>query len=379
MVKIAVVTGSRADWGLLNLIAHRIEYDPALFDRVKLTIIPCGSLLRGEFSQIYRQIQYDYSRVYPLTGDCTGDSAMSICGAGSDIEFSMSGYLSNQNCDAVIILGDRWESFHAAVAAHIHDVPIIHIHGGEVTIGSYDDAFRDCISRMAELHFPATEMAAKRLRKILKVQHGTASMHDVFMYGALGCENLYIINPNLDPGYDVVISYYPETKGSQGQLSLHDVMSVFNKPENSHLKILHTGVSMDKGSSDFKAYSCLNVDVKADMDRMTFLGHLKNAKMIVGNSSAGIIEAPCLNTLTLNIGDRQSGREFASSVWTVRTLEQLENEVRYILSLYNTMDHARIEENFKVMYRPYSATNTAQNITDEIIQTLERGIRDGVR
>jgi len=223
--------------------------------------------------------------------------------------------------DMVLVLGDRYEIMAATIAAHVNKIPVAHIHGGEVTAGAYDDAFRHSITKMAQLHFPATESSLERIIRL--GEHPDT----VFNVGALGCDGL-TPRKYRKPTGDIVVLLHSETLSDTQQNAKFILCEIANRG---------IGATFVYGGNDF-GWACLNSAIRDfcmsgyakkhcaslekikdskkvyNLPRLDFLDLLRNSDAIVGNSSAGIIEAPALGVPTINIGDRQKGRERAYSV-----------------------------------------------------------------
>jgi len=299
MRKIAVVTGSRAEWGLLEpLLCKMCDYGFPI--DLYVTGAHC-SLLHGQ-TEIEIAKQWDFERVPIVMAE---DSRESICNSFG-MAISHFGLIWGQEKPAyLLVLGDRYEILAACIAAHIHNIPIIHIHGGEITKGAYDNAFRHSISHMASIHFPATIKAEVFLNDM-----GKRNIYDV---GALGCEGLEKYEGEREN--KLIVLCHPETLG---EFQLDFLYSVL-KDRMEYL--IFIGPNADNGSdkilSNFVEYFNryeYGYELHKSLTRDIFIQELKTAKAIIGNSSCGIIEAPVLGTPTINIGDRQKGRERASSI-----------------------------------------------------------------
>lgn len=298
MVKLALVTGSRAEWGILEPLARRLQRDPD----IDLCLIVTGAHLSPEYGATAEQIALPIAAKIEcvLSSDTpTGASR----GTGLAI-ISFAEVYARLEPDLVMVLGDRYEILASVIAAHMARIPVAHIHGGDVT-GNYDDAFRHAITKMAQIHFPACESARHRI-----IQLGERP-DTVFDVGCLGCDGLY--RQQHGDGRLVVI-YHPVTLGDESIDPLIAVLS--ERPEH----IVFIRPNADNGAHaicraiDRFAANYPLVDVHTTLRRKDFIALLREASAIVGNSSAGILEAPALGVPTINIGQRQAGREKAASV-----------------------------------------------------------------
>jgi UDP-hydrolysing UDP-N-acetyl-D-glucosamine 2-epimerase len=210
-------------------------------------------------------------------------------------------WLFDNHIEKLVVLGDRYETVAASLGAYTLHIPIVHLEGGEYTTGSLDDGYRWCVSNMATWHCAATYDSARRLRD--------ARMVYVYHTGALGCHKLYnVVRDDTNP-YDYVFCYHP----SNTQYNPLPYVKLLA----SRGTVLWIGPNMDAGSGLIRTQMHTlspNVTTIPSLPRSCFLTTVKSAKLIVGNSSAGIIEAPSLGVISINIGDRQKGRETAKSV-----------------------------------------------------------------
>lgn len=209
----------------------------------------------------------------------------------------------NNAYDAVLLLGDRFEIMAAAMASHLARVPIAHIAGGDVTLGSYDDAMRDCISRMAKWHFTTSAAATERLKSLgyAKVYLVGSPGIDYIMHGKWRGERPY-------PQPYVVVSYQPETIDGTNEIAL-----VLENLPSDKLPVIFMP-NMDKGSEEIRhavlSYAVERGDavIVESMPHDQFLNLLLHCDKFIGNSSAILYEAPTLGIKTLMIGRRQEGR-----------------------------------------------------------------------
>ena len=303
-MKIAVLTTSRADYGLLEKLIGRI-YDDL---DVKLCLFVSGSHVCPEFGLTLKEIKFPISeRIEILLSSDTPTAVSKAIGLGC---ISFAEALERRKPDWIILLGDRFETFAMATVAHVMRVPIAHLHGGEVTRGAIDDAFRHSITKMSYLHFVCAEEYRGR---VIQLGEHPERVHNV---GGLSLEGIdKHIFTGKRKGY--LVSLHPET--------LQDDMPRFIDMFLEHLS--HQGEPLyfclshgDDGSRflNRKIVNFVGKDNKNrkihSFDRDSFLDLLGRVKCIIGNSSAGIYEAPPLGTPTINTGNRQDGRLRASSI-----------------------------------------------------------------
>ena len=320
--KICFVTGSRAEYGLLFWLMKEIESDPDL----DLQFVVTGAHLSAKFGETVTVIEEDgfaiHERIDIEPDDNTPAGvtrSMGLCLMG------MAEALDRLRPDIVVVLGDRYEILAAAEAAMLARIPIAHIHGGEVTEGALDDAMRHAITKMASLHFVATEPYANRV-----IQLGEAPKR-VFNVGAPGLDNLdkltLLDRAGLEEALDVppdrpffLVTYHPATLGDEDQSREAEAMLAAFDRFADH-RVIITGVNADPGRdriaqllADYAANSEGRASLHASLGQLRYLSAMKHADAVIGNSSSGIVEAPALKTPTVNIGDRQKGRLRAKSI-----------------------------------------------------------------
>jgi len=328
--KIAVITGSRADYGLLYSPLKALQNHPE-FD---LYILVTGMHLSTEFGDTYRIIEQDGFSIHGKVDTLlASDSAISVC---KSIGLGIIGFADTFNQltpDIVLVLGDRYEIFAAVQAALIHKIPIAHIAGGDTTEGAYDEALRHSITKMAHLHFATNETAAQRI-----IQMGEHPEH-VVTVGSPGLDlikNLTLydkeqLEKQLDFTFrqkNIVITFHPTT------LEHHDIQqqchALFGALDElgPNLGLIFTKSNADNQGRSINRLIDDYVAGKPHAAAYTSLGQRNYCSLValcdavVGNSSSGLYEAPALHTPTVNIGDRQKGRLCAESVIHCATDQQ---------------------------------------------------------
>ncbi len=320
--RILAVTGTRAEYGLLQPLLRLLGSDP----RFDLRLIVTGAHLSGTFGLTYRQVLRDgFSIAARVPIETKGDRPADIAVASARALEGMARVFSKMKPDWVLLLGDRYETLSAAIAAHLCAIPIAHISGGEVTGGATDDAFRHAITKMSMLHFTATEAYRRRV-----IQLGESPSR-VFRVGALGIDNIRSIPP-LDPrvlekGLGIslrepflLVTFHPvtldrEKPAAQFRVLLDALEQLFP------MKMVMTYPNADAGGKSiirmiekFAARHRGLVAVTPSLGQERYLSLMRIAGAVVGNSSSGIVEAPFLHIPTVDIGNRQSGRIAAASV-----------------------------------------------------------------
>ena len=319
--QVCVVSGTRADYGLLRPLLIRLRDCP----EIELTIAATGSHLSAAFGGTVDELTRDgfaYDSVpFPLDDDSKAGMARATGAALS----AFADYFSARRPDLLVVLGDRYEIFAAAIAAHFSGIPIAHISGGDVTEGAVDDAIRHSVTKMSTLHFPGCEQSRRRI-----IQMGE-SPERVFNVGEPGVENCLntpllsveelaeSLQFDLTAGPYSVVTFHPVTlEDNTAERQLHELIAAMDVfPAMSYIVTL---ANADAGGRAINAIwqaegvSRKNWLVVPSLGMRRYLSALKGAEMALGNSSSGIVEAPAMHIPTVNIGDRQKGRMRAESV-----------------------------------------------------------------
>lgn len=316
MRTICVFTGTRAEYGLLRPLLRRIDSAQAL----RLLLLVSGTHLSEAHGMTIAEIEgdgfYIHKRVPMLT---EGDGPLDTCRSMARGIEGLSAALDRLAPDLLVVLGDRYEAFCAATAATILGIPIAHIHGGEATYGAIDESLRHAITKMAHLHFTSTE--AYRQRVIQLGEHPER----VFRVGALGIETIRALAPSTrdtieeDIGFSlgedyILVTLHPETRrrGTAGEMAdaLLRALDQVKEP-----RVLFTRANADPEGHEInrrmEAYVARHPDrcaIRASLGIERYLGAMRNALAVVGNSSSGLLEAPAMGVPSVDIGDRQAGR-----------------------------------------------------------------------
>lgn len=321
--KICIVTGTRAEYGLLYWLMTVIAEDPDL----QLQIIATAAHLSPEFGLTHKQIEDDgFSINAKVEMLLSSDSPVGIAKSIGVGVIGFADALDRLNPDIMVILGDRFEIMAAAQAAMVAKIPIAHIHGGEATEGAIDEAIRHAVSKMSHLHFTAAEPYRKRV-----IQLGESPKR-VFNTGAIGLDNLTklklidriglekVLNFKLDHAPVILCTYHPETlmRDDSGTA----LQSLFRALDNlKDAKVIFTKGNADtdgrKNNQRIDNYAFNNpgrVASFTNLGQVNYISLLREADLVIGNSSSGIIEAPAVGTPTVNIGNRQQGRLRSPSI-----------------------------------------------------------------
>jgi GDP/UDP-N,N'-diacetylbacillosamine 2-epimerase (hydrolysing) len=319
---ICVVTGTRAEYGLLAPLLQRLGSDL----EIDLRIVVTGAHLSPEFGSTYKQIELDGFRIHRKIEILL--SSDSRCGVNKAIGLGMISfgeYFENHKPDLLIVLGDRYEVFAASSAAAVAAIPIAHIHGGEITEGSTDEFMRHSITKMSLLHFPSTDIYAKRIEQLGE------DPGRIFNVGALGVENIYRMSLYSREETErqlgcaagqpyALVTFHPATLDEEpATAQFSELLSSLS--EHPKLRLIFTKANADAGGRKinemidcFVSTHSANARSFDSMGQLLYLSAMKYCEVVVGNSSSGIIEAPAFPVPTVDIGDRQKGRVRCPSI-----------------------------------------------------------------
>ena len=330
--KICVITGTRAEYGLLSRLIKEIKCDKQL----TLQLVVTGMHLSPEFGLTYREIEADG---FPIAEKVemllSSDSSQGIAKSIGTGVLGFSDVFERLKPDLLVVLGDRFEIAAACMAALPFRIPIAHIHGGEITQGLIDEAIRHAVSKMAHLHFVSTQSYRRRV-----IQMGEEPKR-VFCVGAPGVENIKtmkllpkdkleeILSCNLGT-LNFLVTFHPVTlEKHSAQSQFKTLLKALDQFPNA--KIFFTKPNADTDGriigrmiDDYVAMKPKQRLAFISLGEIKYLSLMKHASVVVGNSSSGIIEAPSLKIPTVNIGDRQKGRVMGE---TVLSCQPQQNEI----------------------------------------------------
>jgi GDP/UDP-N,N'-diacetylbacillosamine 2-epimerase (hydrolysing) len=327
--KICVISGTRADYGLLRWVMQGIKDDPEL----TLQIIATGMHLSPEFGLTYREIEKDGfcidRKVEMLTSSDTSVGVAKSMGLGL---IGFADALHELQPDLILVLGDRFEIFSAVSAALVARIPVAHLHGGELTEGAFDEALRHSITKMSHLHLVAAEDYRRRV-----IQLGE-SPERVFLVGGLGLDSIarlaLLDRKELESALDfrlgpknLLVTFHPVTLDeTTAESQMQEVLSALGDLEDTHL--IFTMPNADTGGrvlvGMIRTFVAQHVNARAyaSLGQLRFLSCLAHVDGVAGNSSSGLLEMPSFKKATINIGDRQRGRLQAASVINCEPIRQ---------------------------------------------------------
>ncbi|WP_394903145.1 UDP-N-acetylglucosamine 2-epimerase [Clostridium butyricum] len=372
MKKVCVVTATRAEYGLLKPLIKRIDYD----NELKLQLVVTGMHLVHEYGYTYNHIlKDDFKITEKVEILLNSDTPVAISKSMGLAMISFSEVFERIKPDMVIVLGDRYEIFAVASAAMIANIPIAHIHGGEVTEGAIDEAIRHSITKMSYIHFTSTEEYRKRV-----IQLGE-NPRRVFNTGALGAEvikNMKFMDKStleeeIGMKFDnnvALLTFHPVTlEGNSVEAQFREVLDAVDEFDN--LNIIFTKANSDTNGHIINElidkYVSLNPDKSiafAAMGQLKYLSAMKYCSFVIGNSSSGIFETPIMKKPTINIGDRQKGRIQTESIINCNPKrEEIVKSIKLALS-------SEFNENIAESVSPYGNGNVSEEIVREIKNML---------
>lgn len=316
--KVAVFTGSRAEYGILKPVMGAINKH----DKLRLFTVVCGMHLSAEFGNTSEEIEKDgfeiNSRIASIN---TVDSCQAMAHYLGDVIVDTSDVLSELSPDAVVVLGDRVDILGVVMAAAYMNIPIAHIHGGDVSNAGLDEPARHAITKFAHIHFPATERSAERL---IKMGEEPERVHVV---GAPGLDT--ILGKKLPDAEELserysldmskpvvlVLQHSVTTEPRDAEFQMSETMAAIAETDHQTIVIYpNADAGGRKMIEVIKRYVGTNVKAYRSLPHEDYLGLMKIASVMVGNSSSGVIESSSFNLPVVNIGTRQKGRERSDNV-----------------------------------------------------------------
>lgn len=322
MKKIAVVTGTRAEFGLLEPLLRKIRNSKEL----DLQLIATAMHLSPEFGETIKEIE---ERGYEVKKkvECllSSDTATGVSKTMGVAMIGFADAFEELAPDLLILLGDRTELLAAASTAMVANIPIAHIHGGETTEGAYDESIRHAITKMSHLHFTSTDIYRKRVIQLgedpARVFNVGAMSIDAIINAALLSKSEFeeSINIRMD-SRTLLITYHPVTlEKSTSEKQFQEILNALNGLEDVKFVFTHAnsdkeGRVVNKMIEEFVQRNKERAVHFKSLGHLRYVSALKHVNAVVGNSSSGLVEVPYFNIPTINIGDRQKGRVAAESV-----------------------------------------------------------------
>jgi len=375
--KVCVVTGTRAEFGLLRWLMEAINTHPKLI----LQVVATGMHLSPEFGSTYQEIEEAGfkidAKVEMLLSSDTNTAVIKSMGLGV---IGFADVYERLAPNMLVVLGDRFEIFAATSAAMIAGIPVVHLHGGETTEGAFDEAIRHSVTKMSHLHFVAAD--AYRRRVIQLGEHPDR----VFNVGGMGIDAIKRIKllsrEELERSLgltfgekSLLITFHPVTLegGTSSVAQMRELLAALEELENTTL--IFTMPNADTGGRELGALvqqfaeKHANAKVYTSLGQLRYFSCLAQVDGVVGNSSSGLLEAPAFKIGTINIGDRQKGRLKAESV--IDSEPKSESIVAALKTLYSINFRA----NLTTVMNPYGNGGASENIVKVLAEYPLENIR----
>jgi len=365
--KICVVTGTRAEYGLLYWLIKEIELD----NELELQLIVTGMHLSPEFGLTYKEIEKDFKIDKKVDMKLLSDTAVGISKSMGLAQIGFGEAYDELKPDMLVVLGDRYEILSAVTSAMIANIPIAHLHGGETTEGAFDESIRHSITKMSHLHFTATDEYRDRV-----IQLGENPSR-VFNVGGLGIDNIkklkLLSKSEFEKSIDfklnkknILITFHPVTlENSTAKEQFNELLLAVDELKDTN--IIFTKANSDRDgrviNSIIDDYVSKNSDKSVafiSLGQLRYLSALQYMDAVVGNSSSGLLEAPSFKIGTINIGDRQKGRIKANSV-----IDSLPNK-NDIQKAFEKLYSKEFQNRLKYTKNPYGDGGASKEIKEKI-------------
>lgn len=364
---VCVVTGTRAEYGLLYWLMKEIEAD----ENLELQLIVTGMHLSPEFGLTYKEIEKDFRIDKKIEMLLSSDTSIGISKSMGLAQISFAESYEELKPDILVVLGDRYEIFSCVSAAMIAKIPIAHLHGGETTEGAFDESIRHSISKMSHLHFTATQEYKNRV-----IQLGEHPSR-VFNVGGMGIENIkrlkLLSKDEFEKSIDfklnkknILVTFHPVTlENSTAKEQFQELLNAIDALEDTN--IIFTKANSDTDGrvinqmiDEYVTHNSHKSIGFTSLGQLKYLSALQFVDAMVGNSSSGLLEAPSFKIGTINIGDRQKGRIKARSVIDCNPNRES------IKNAFITLYASEFQKNLENVENPYGHGNASQKIVQAI-------------
>lgn len=325
MRKIAVVTGTRAEYGYLKPLMKSIEED------IDLELVPIitGMHLLSYFGDTYQIVEIDFPKSVKIPMSLTGDSLKDMASYLSSGVENFAEYFNKDKPDILVVLGDRSEPFAAALASMYLNIPIAHINGGDVSGGAIDESIRHAITKIAHIHLAHTQENADRIENMGEEKNrifvvGALTL-DIILNKNLLSKNEVFKKYNLNPNKKtfLVVQHPVTTLKDRGHSQMEEIFSALEYLNEQTIILYPNCDAGGKRLIDlierYKDKEYLHVF--KNLPHEDYLSFMKSADLMIGNSSSGIIEATSFNIPVINIGDRQQGRTRTENIIDVEPVK----------------------------------------------------------
>ncbi len=371
MKKLLYVTGSRAEYGIMRRLLKKLDEDK----NIQLDIVVTGMHLMKEYGETFKEVESKFNVIEKIDIEIANSNNYDVLHSMSLAMEKFAKFFLNNKYDAVMLLGDRYEILPVAIASAINNIPLIHIHGGEKTLGNYDEFIRHSITKMSKLHLVATDEYRNR---VIQLGENPETVKNVGSLGVANAMELELLSKkelenklgNFSKPYFVVL-FHPETITEISlEQQTENLISALNKFKDRY-DFVFIGSNSDTGSDKIQKIIKNFVDKNnckrfLSLKNYEYFSLLKNSQGLIGNSSSGIIEVPSLKIPTINIGNRQLGRVKGT------TIIDCSADTEDILKAIEKSQSESYKKILNESVNPYYQENSLEKYYSEIKKFLDK-------
>ena len=371
MKKLLYVTGSRAEYGIMRRLLKKLDEDK----NIQLDIVVTGMHLMKEYGETFKEVEKDFNVIEKIDIEIANSNNYDVLHSMSLAMEKFAKFFLNNKYDTVMLLGDRYEILPVAIASAINNIPLIHIHGGEKTLGNYDEFIRHSITKMSKLHLVATDEYRNR---VIQLGENPETVKNVGSLGVANAMELELLSKkelenklgNFSKPYFVVL-FHPETITEISlEQQTENLISTLNKFKDRY-DFVFIGSNSDTGSDKIQKIIKNFVDKNnykrfLSLKNYEYFSLLKNSQGLIGNSSSGVIEVPSLKIPTINIGNRQLGRVKGT------TIIDCSADTEDILKAIKKSQSESYKKILNESVNPYYQENSLEKYYSEIKKFLDK-------
>ena len=373
MKKICIVTATRSEYGLLRWLIDEVKNDENLL----LQLVVTGTHLSPEFGLTYKEIEKDGyqidEKVEIIMSSSTQEGVVKTMGVCS---LGFADVFNRLRPDVIVVLGDRYELLPICGAALVMNIPIAHIAGGDITDGAIDNQIRNAITMMATLHFPGTNFSAERIKRMIGIEEnvfvtGETNLDNFIKLEKITKEEIALkLNVSIDKPW-ILMTYHPETnKNLEYNLNtLQNILYLFSDL-GDNFEFIVTGANSDFGGSQINMLleeycrNNSNTHFFTSLGQLIYVNILPHLYCMMGNSSSGIFETPFWKIPSINIGERQNGRQMCCNIISTKVDFESIKASFELLSIPDFKKNLQYVENF------YGDGHSSERIKCEIKKYL---------
>lgn len=371
MKKLLYVTGSRAEYGIMRRLLKKLDEDK----NIQLDIVVTGMHLMKEYGETFKEVEKDFNVIEKIDIEIANSNNYDVLHSMSLAMEKFAKFFLNNKYDTVMLLGDRYEILPVAIASAINNIPLIHIHGGEKTLGNYDEFIRHSITKMSKLHLVATDEYRNR---VIQLGENPETVKNVGSLGVANAMELELLSKkelenklgNFSKPYFVVL-FHPETITEISlEQQTENLISALNKFKDRY-DFVFIGSNSDTGSDKIQKIIKNFVDKNnykrfLSLKNYEYFSLLKYSQGLIGNSSSGVIEVPSLKIPTINIGNRQLGRVKGT------TIIDCSADTEDILKAIEKSQSESYKKILNESVNPYYQENSLEKYYSEIKKFLDK-------